>query len=227
MRRSTNLQFYVLIFSLTLFSFKNTFAQEVDMADYQEERDYKVRPLRLGLKIGFPNLVGGNLEYVTPLLNDKLALNVDYSNIRSDWLISEDEEPEMTENTELNFTYFEGGLNYYFFKAGKGLYGGMSYGNFKIEGTATASKDGVDGTGNVELNHSSFNVKLGAKLGELFYFRPEIGYSFSSLPKSVDYTVRYEDGTVEQDTYDFKEEVAPADILFKGLMANIGFGFAF
>lgn len=190
-----------------------------------QERDYKVRPVRLGLKLGFPNLVGGNLEYVTPLLNDRLSVSLDYSTINSDWFLSE-EDSNNTETTNLDFSYLEGGINYYFFKAGKGLYGGLSYNQMKFKGETSVEDNGEKGTGHIDYSHSSLNVKLGAKLGGLFYFRPEIGYSFSPLPKSIEYKADY-NGRTETETYDFSEELASADILFKGLMANIGFGFAF
>lgn len=190
-----------------------------------EERDYKVRPVRLGLKLGFPNLVGGNLEYVTPLFNDRLSVSLDYSTIRSDWFISEDDS-DNTETTNLDFSYLEGGFNYYFFKAGKGLYGGVSYNQMKFNGETSVEDQGEQGTGHIDYTHSSINIKLGAKLGGLFYFRPEIGYSFSSLPKTIEYTAEY-NGRTETEIYDFSEELASADILFNGLMVNIGFGFAF
>lgn len=190
-----------------------------------QERDYKVRPVRLGLKLGFPNLVGGNLEYVTPLFNDRLSVSLDYSTIKSDWFLA-DEEPDNTETTNLDFSYLEGGFNYYFFKAGKGLYGGVSYNQMKFEGETSVESNGEQGTGFIDYSHNSVNIKLGAKLGGLFYFRPEIGYSFSSLPKTIEYRAEYNNRS-ETETYDFSEELAGADILFKGLMANIGFGFAF
>ncbi|MFD2516330.1 hypothetical protein [Salinimicrobium flavum] len=204
-----------------------TFSYSVNaQTESQQERDYKVRPIRLGLKLGFPNLVGGNLEYVTPLLNDRLAVNLDYSTINSDWFMA-DEETDGTETTNLDFSYLEGGFNYYFFKAGKGLYGGLSYNQMNFKGETNVESNGREGKGNIDYNHNSFNIKLGARLGGLFYFRPEIGYSFSHLPKTIEYQARYEDGTTETETYDFSEELASADILFKGLMVNIGFGFAF
>ncbi|WP_324719397.1 hypothetical protein [Salinimicrobium sp. HB62] len=208
---------------LAFFSMQTVFAQET--IEPVEERDYKVRPVRLGLKLGFPNVIGGNIEYVTPLFNDRLAVNVDYSNIRSDWFLAEEDDD--TETTELNFSYLEGGLNYYFFKAGKGLYGGLSYGRFKFEGQTSVEKDGQEGIGEIDYSHSSIGIKLGAKIGGLFYLRPEIGYAFDSMPETVDYTANYEDGTSERETYDLVEELAVPDIFFKGFMANIGIGFAF
>lgn len=192
----------------------------------RHERDYKIRPVRLGVKLGFPNIVGGNLEYVTPLFSDRLAVSLDYSTINSDWFISE-EDTDGAETTDLNFSYLEGGINYYFFRPGKGLYGGVGYNQMNFEVQTNVESDGREGTGNIDYNHNSINIKLGAKLGGLFYFRPEVGYSFSSLPKTIEYEATYEDGTTETETYDLSEEFASVDILFKGFMANIGFGFAF
>ncbi|MGB7787003.1 MAG: hypothetical protein WBL27_12945 [Salinimicrobium sp.] len=209
---------FLFAFFATGFS---AYAQETETS--KPERDYKVRPIRLGVKLGFPNFVGGNLEYVTPLLNDKLSVSLDYSTIKSDWFLKDEDQ----EDASLDFSYVEGGLNYYFFKAGKGLYGGVGYNNMKFEGQVAVSKDGVDGTGNINYNHSSMNIKLGAKIGGLFYLRPEIGYSFSSLPKTIDYVAKYDDGSTETETYDLVDELAVPDIFFKGFMANIGIGFAF
>jgi hypothetical protein len=222
MKVFTTNQLFFLALATCMFHINFTQAQD----QLHEDRDYKVRPIRLGLKIEFPNMVGGNVEYVTPLLNDRLSVSVNYSTIESDWFLSEDESGD-TETTDLSYSYFEGGINYYIFKAGKSLYAGMSYGKMKFEGQADAENDGKEGTGNIDYDHGSFNIKLGTKLGGLFYFRPEIGYAFSSLPKTIDYQVRYPDGTTEMDIYNFEDELAFADILFKGLIANIGFGFSF
>ncbi len=84
--------------------------------------------------------------------------------------------------------------------------------------------DGV--TEDINETHDSFAVKLGAKLGGLFYFRPEIGYAFSSLPTS--YQVEYTRETGEKETY--REELDTNGVptfLLNGFIANIGFGFAF
>ena len=188
--------------------------------DSENNKTYKVRPFRIGVKIGFPNIIGGNVEYVTPLLEKRLALNVDYSTLKSEWLLgSGDTEGDM----KIDFTYLDFGLNYYFFKPGRGLYGGVSYNNIKAKST-TEDSESIE---YIDEKHSSFNVKLGAKLGGLFYFRPEVGYSFSPLPKEYEVLIVYDDGTRETRTDDWSDFEGPADILFKGLMFNIGFGFAF
>lgn len=194
-------------------------------------KPYKLRPLRIGAKAGFPNLVGGNLEYVTPLLNKRLALNVDYSMIRSSWLEPANEDRYNVDASDaLKFSYLETGLNYYFFRPGKGLYGSLNYGMIKIDGTLADMEHSEDsqkrGSGGVDLGHNSLNVKLGAKLGGLFYFRPEIGYSFNTLPKSIDVDIIFPDGSRETRTEEFEID-EPFNLLFSGLIANIGIGFAF
>ena len=199
----------------------NINAQESISYNKNQTEEKKVRPFRIGAKLGFPNIIGGNIEYVTPLFNDKLAVNLDYSMIKSDWL-GFDEEAE-AENNELDLTYIEGGLNYYFFKPGRGLYGGLSYGNIKAKGTIIYQefRDIVD------TSHGSLNVKLGAKLGGLFYFRPEIGYAFSPLPETIETTRVYNDGNSETRRISFDTDGTPYALFFSGFMANIGIGFAF
>lgn len=206
---------------LLLFS-PTCFAQDTVVKE-DEKKEFKVRPFRIGVKIGFPNIIGGNLEYVTPLFGKKLAANAEYSSLKSDWLLSSEEINGGDTQDEVNYSYLDLGLNYYLFKPGKGLYAGMSYNTIKANAT-TKNPESVD---YIKEKHSSFNVKLGAKLGGFFYFRPEVGYSFSPLPKKYDVLTVYNDGTQETRTYDWSEAEGPADILFKGFMANIGFGFAF
>ncbi len=78
----------------------------------------------------------------------------------------------------------------------------------------------------MHISHNSFNVKLGAKLGGLFYFRPEVGYSFNSLPTS--YNVEFVENNGERSV--FEEEIDREGfpkVLFSGFIANIGLGFAF
>jgi hypothetical protein len=54
-----------------------------------------------------------------------------------------------------------------------------------------------------------------------------VGYSFSSLPNSVEATKVYNDGSRETIRVEFDSEAAPYNLLFSGLIANIGLGFAF
>jgi len=213
--------FKILIASAFIFSTINLQAQETLSNQEEVTKERKVRPFRIGAKVGFPNLVGGNLEYVTPLLNNKLAINFDYSTIKSDWF--EFNEEGDTQNSELDISYIEGGLNYYFFKPGRGLYGGLSYGNLSLKGAVVYDefRDIID------TSHGSMNIKLGAKLGGLIYFRPEIGYSFSALPEEIDTTRIYDDGNRETRTIEFDTEGTAYNLLFSGFMANIGLGFAF
>ncbi|WP_198840709.1 hypothetical protein [Aureibaculum flavum] len=179
------------------------------------------KPFRIGVKIGFPNGVGGNIEYVLPLLGNKLSVSLDYTGLKADKYLEDDE------SAKLN--YMEGGFNYYFTKEGKGFYGGVSYGSFKLKGESTGyySDDETKGTGtgSFDFTNNSVNIKLGAKLGGLFYFRPEVGFAFSGFPKAIDMIITYPDGSTEIDS--FIEEGDLPNVITSGLIFNIGFGFAF
>lgn len=205
-------------------------AQEVsEEREVNQKKERKLRPFRLGAKIGFPNVIGGNIEYVTPLLEKKLAVSIDYSKIKSGWFeVEEEGNINNSPDSQLDLSYLEGGINYYFFKPGRGLYGNLSYGIIKINGIVySESEDGLqNGSGSLDFSNGSVNINVGAKLGGLFYFRPEVGYSFNPPPRTIEYQVRFSDGTTENRTETF-EENTPADLLFKGLIANIGIGFAF
>ena len=225
----------LVCFISVLFFGLNVSAQSI--GDFDE----KVRPLRIGVKIGFPNIVGGNVEYVTPLFNNRLAANVEYSNINfgflSEFLSDDVEEDNDSQDPDVKFSYFEGGLNYYLFKPGKGLYIGASYSSFNFDATIYdyqpemyGDVQSYEGTANIDFKHDSFNLKLGAKLGGLFYFRPEIGYAFSSYPEYLEYEFTYEGETrTESESFDelFAADESPQKLLFDGLIFNIGFGFSF
>lgn len=212
---------YLIIIAM-LFATPFCVAQNVEVETKAENQNaVKIRPYRIGAKMGFPNLIGGNIEYVTPLLNKKLAISADYSSLNSDWFIENNNEGKSSEN--IKFSYLEGGLNYYLFKPGRGLYAGLAYNSISFEGSINYEDGSTD---YIEETHNSFAIKLGAKLGGLFYFRPEIGYSFSALPTL--YEVNSVSSTGERET--FREELDTEGIpnfLINGFIANIGFGFAF
>lgn len=158
-------------------------------------------PFRIGLKFGMPNIAGLNAEYVTPLLGGRLAPSVDFSYISA-----------KIGGTEATFSYLSFGGNLYL-KEGKGPYAHVGYANMNFEGTF--KQNGEEGTGSIGLN--LLNIKVGAKWGKRFYFRPEIGWGI--LMGDSEFKVKY--ATAPTTT-----EKVP-DILAGGLLINTGFGFAF
>lgn len=117
----------ILAVPLIMLAVGTVSAQGISVIENTEPKyERKVRPIRIGGKIGIPNLIGGNLEYVTPLLNKKLGVSFDYSLLKSDWLglqnESEDEEygNELVDDSKMDFNYIEGGLNYYFLNPDEG-----------------------------------------------------------------------------------------------------------
>ena len=138
-----------------------------------------IKPLRIGIKIGVPNIITANAEYVTPLLNNRVALAVDWMSLS-----------KTVDDTSINYNNFEIGTNIYLNSKGKGLYAGISYFSFDGEGTFTEvefdSGDIEDGTGTIAFN--TLNLKLGVKLGRTFYFRIEAGYGFGDIPEFIEVT---------------------------------------
>ncbi|MCM4157069.1 hypothetical protein [Gramella sp. AN32] len=213
-----------LIFFLVVFPLF-TFCQEepVSVSSNNEETNFKVRPFRFESKLGFPNISGLGTEYVTPLFNDRLAVAAQLSKFKSSWFQSDD-----SNDDKLDFSYISGGLNYYLFKPGKGLYGGLSYGSLKVKGEIVmeGDDDNVPGKQYFDISNNSFNLKIGAKWGGLFYVRPEIGYSLNPIPDSIESVIIYNDGTRENESYDFGDN-GFLKLLSSGLIFSIGTGFAF
>jgi|SRR5690625_1831017 len=184
-------------------------------SDFEEVKVKKRRPLRLGMKLGLPNIGTVEVEYLTPLFDHRVAVYGGYMQF----------EKGFTEGL-LDFKSIDVGTNIYFNNKGKGFYGGFGYTNLHAgfgyedyfdENNIGESKDGY---ANVKMN--TFNVKLGFKVGRTVYFRTEIGYAFGSLPKtveinSVDYVIS-EYGELPEIPLVFDSGV---------LLFNIGFGVGF
>ncbi|MCF6280571.1 MAG: hypothetical protein L3J14_09535 [Flavobacteriaceae bacterium] len=183
----------------------------------EDKKDSDINPFRIGVKIGIPNIVGVDVEYVTPLFDNRFALFVDYSAFK----VSPDQ-------AEVKIKHIEFGTNIYFNNKGRGLYGSVSYSNLSLDGSYTNAEtvngtvyDGI-ATGVVDIKTT--NLKIGAKLGKKFYFRIEAGYGFGDMPKVVEVTGQ--SGSVTET--DFVEIPDIPGISDNGLfIGNIGFGISF
>ncbi len=159
------------------------------------------RPIRVGVKIGVPNIIGFNGEYVLPVIGGRLGATADFSRFSID-----------LSDVEVTFSYIEFGGNVYL-KEGKGPYAGLTFGRIGFDGTWT---DQVLGEGTADIGLNTLNLKLGGKFGGLFYIRTEFGFALllGDSTVSVDYA------TVSQD-----EDIPGA--LAGGLIGSFGFGFSF
>lgn len=165
-----------LVFVMLLFC-SIAFSQDEENED-TKRKGKRILPFRIGLKVGIPNGVGGNIEYVSPLLNDRIAFFGDYSGFST-----------TIDDADTKLQYFEFGTNIYLFgNKGRGVYGALSYGKLNLD----ASYDNYEfdtGSGVVTADASgeyevgTFNVKVGLKMGRRFYFRTELGYGFGSVPQ--------------------------------------------
>lgn len=200
-------------FFLPLFLFGFLFVTAQD----NTTTDQDVPRFRIGVKAGVPNIVGGNAEFVLPILNNHLAPYIDYSAFSLD-----------VDDVDTSLNFFEIGTNVYFNNKGKGLYASVSYGSFNLEGSYTDAEtvDGqlFEGEAKGEIDINTVNLKLGAKLGNKFYFRVEVGYGMGDIPDEV--VIR---GTVNGQAEEGVEEIPDVPGIGDNglLVANIGFGFAF
>ena len=183
----------------------------------------ELRPYRVGLKIGAPIVIGFDLEYVTPLFENRVAPFIDFTSLKY-----------KHEGDTYRSNVFEVGTNVYFDNKGigEGFYGALSYGhiNFKMDRVdyeVDANRQ-FTGVAKSETKVGTFNVKVGARFGDKFYFRTEIGYGFGSIPESISSTgiMNGAQVTVEED---ISEDLSDFPIAGKNgtLLFNIGFGYAF
>ena len=158
------------------------FANTILAQDIQMDSLTKTKKFSFGVKVGAPNILSVNGEFVLPILNNHFAPYIDYGSFNLD-----------IDNTEANMKYIEYGLNFYINKKGKGLYIGAGSGKLTNEFTfkdLEFEENGVSLKGNAttNLDINSFNFKLGFKTGGLIYVRLEVGYGIGTIPDSLNFT---------------------------------------
>lgn len=142
----------------------------------QAQENESIKPLRLGIKIGSPSVATLSAEYVTPLLDNRVGITLDYLPINP-----------TIDDVSLQLRNLEIGATIYLNNTGKGLYASLSYFNFNTAADVTEVDfdDGTFGDGSTQLEFGTFNVKLGLKTGRTLFFRAELGYAFGSLPNQL------------------------------------------
>ncbi|MDB9795633.1 hypothetical protein OAB76_03230 [Flavobacteriaceae bacterium] len=178
----------------------------------------KSKTISIGVKVGAPNILSLNGEFVLPILNNHIAPFIDYGSFSLD-----------IENTQADLKYLEYGLNIYFGNKGKGLYVGAGSGKLTNEFTfndLTFEDNGVSlkGSATTSLDINALNLKLGFKSGGLIYFRIEAGYGIGTVPDRLNFTA-----TSGGITETFSEEIpAIPGIGSNGFaIGNIGLGVSF
>jgi hypothetical protein len=163
------------------------------------------RPMRIGFKFGIPQIAGLNLEYVTPLLNGRLAGDLDLTYLPFG---------------VVSYSNIGIGANYYFFDEGQGLYGGIGYSRWNFGGDwDIEDSNGIAGKGTAGIGENRLNLKLGGKHGGLFYFRWELGYGMALTSPDLKVT-----GTINGVSV---TETIDLPLSIPGFTGNIGFGFSF
>ena len=185
--------------------------------------ELNVKRVAVGVKLGMPNIIGGSLEFILPVMDNHFAPYADLSGF--------DIDPDT--ETSVGLSYSEFGLNYYLNTKGKGLYFSAGLGNLTTDITFSnqnvSNGEGIsvnDGVGTIQQKISTTNLKLGVKAGKRVYFRFELGYGLGNIPSDVKITAT----SVSQG---FKEEISEPFPDVPGVssggvvIGNVGFGVAF
>lgn len=171
--------------------------------------------ISVGAKVGVPNILSLNGEFVLPILDNHFAPFIDYGAFDIE-----------DGATDVGLKYTEFGLNYYFGSKGKGLYIGAGIAELSTDLIFNDLEfdDGTTGSGSVGVDIGTTNLKLGLKTGGVFYFRIEAGYGLGSPPKTIDFTA-----TANGVTETFSEPIPEIPGVNESglLIGNIGFGFSF
>ena len=185
--------------------------------------ELKVKRVAVGVKLGMPNIIGGSLEFILPVMDNHFAPYADLSGF--------DIDPDT--ETSVGLSYSEFGLNYYLNSKGKGLYFSAGLGNLTTDITFSnqnvSNGEGIsvnDGVGTIQQKISTTNLKIGVKAGKRVYFRFELGFGLGNIPSDVKITAT----SVSQG---FKEEISEPFPDVPGVssggvvIGNVGFGVAF
>src|SRR5690606_3596816 len=207
---------YSQIFSPIVIDSTTIIAAET-IADTIPKKPKSIRPLRLGVKVGIPTIATVNIEYLTPLFDNRVSLTSDFMFFKKNYA-----------EGLFNFSTFEFGSNVYFKNTGRGFYGGISYFSLNTGiGFTDYAFNGDGGTtviddGKVEVKFHTLNLKLGFKAGRTVFFRVEAGYAIGKIPT----TVRV--NSVDYDVYDYDDVPSVFGLGSSGvLLFNIGFGVGF
>ena len=205
-------------------------AQESSMTDstpMMENDSLTVKPKRIsvGIKLGMPNIAGGNVEFVLPLLDNHFAPYVDISGFNGI-------KPDPGKRDVVDLSYSEYGLNYYFGTKGTGLYLSAGLGNlstdidFYDQEYSSGNNSITDGEGSIKEEISTTNLKIGFKSSGRVYFRIELGYGLGDIPTALDvdvYSQEYGIGSSIDIDFPNLPGVSEGGVI----IGNIGLGISF
>jgi len=177
----------------------------------------KIKRLFLGVKVGVPNIASLNGELILPFAGNRISAYFDYGAFNFP-----------IDETDIETTYTEYGVNLYFNGNGKGFY--LSAGNGSLSTNYTFNNldfedgSGPTGSGSTELDIDAVNLKLGLKTGGTIYLRLEAGFGFTSIPETLTFTA-----TSNNITQTFTEDLPniPGVSSDGILVGNLGLGFSF
>jgi hypothetical protein len=174
-----------------------------------------IKRISLGLKIGIPNIIGGSIEGVLPVFNNRMAPYANISGFKFD-----------VDDIGLKLSYLEFGSKIYFNNDGNGFFLGVGASKFSSAlKFSNLDLESGQGSGEVDLDINTFIIKLGAKTGGRIYFSFELGYGIGSIPDNLVFNATSSNGIKESVT----ENIPPIPGITKSgmLIGNVGFGISF
>lgn len=191
---------------------------ETSVAKDSIVKDYNIKRLSIGAKVGIPNIASVGAQYTLPFLNNHIAPYFDYSNYKYD-----------DNENEGDLSFYEFGAAYYFNTKGKGLYLGLGSSSLKVKASYNdiSLDQGRTGSGSADISLKTTNFKLGIKTGGRIYFRMELGYGMGNLPKTIDFTAS--DNSNPSYTETVTEEIPEIPGISENglIIGNIGIGLSF
>ena len=207
----------LLIILIGVLVSQNLQSQDEEYIDEIED-SIKIRRINFGLKLGIPNVIGGSIEFLPPIFNNKVAPFLDFSGLNID-----------IENVGTDFSYLEYGANFYFKGKGNGFFISLGRGDFNTDlnfYNLEFNENGQStiGDASTNLKFNTTNIKTGIKTGGSFFFRFEVGYGFGSIQNTVEFSAMA-NGISDN----FTEEIPPIPGVNRGgiLIGNLGFGLSF
>lgn len=145
----------------------------------QDNDDNKVRRVAIGLKAGVPIGIGGSVEIILPVLSNRLAPYLDYSNLKN----------REIEEVSITHKHLDYGLNLYSGTNGKGLYLAIgrssSTSDFAYSDEIADSGNTYIGVATTTVDLNMTNFKLGYKVGGLVFAKLEVGYGIGDIPQQL------------------------------------------
>ena len=149
--------------------------KEMEEEDIEKHNKNRVRHLRLGLRLLYPNIAGAHAEVLLPLLHNHISIVGDYSQVNFGIIPEFVFDEDIHEDIGTTYQYYSIGGNYYFYpKYARGWYAGASY--LRQVGITNVKVSIVEGNPRASTELDALALRIGLNIGrKAFFFGAEAG----------------------------------------------------